>query len=172
MRAFLTVLLLLVVAVVAAGAVAWHYTQRELDRPLNLDSPQSYVVKPGATLRGISRELAARQWIDNPDVFYWYGRLRGDAPAIQAGEYELGPDLTARSLLALFVSGDVVLHSVTFVEGWTTRMAIETLQRHPAIAVSLDPSDDGALLEALGGDEKPPGRAAFSQYLPIRTQYP
>ena len=49
----------------------------------------------------------------------------------RAGEYELPPGTTPRSLLRLFESGAVVQHPVTIVEGWTFRDLRGALEREP-----------------------------------------
>jgi UPF0755 protein len=113
-------------------------------------------IRPGTALSSVTTELGERGLLDHPAVLSWYGRLSGEAERIKAGEYVLNPGTTAAEALAKFVAGDVRLYSFTIVEGWTTVEAVQALQEHPAITVTLEPYDPQRLLEAVEAEEAHP----------------
>ena len=62
--------------------------------------------------------MASQGIVAQPRVWILYARWAGLAPAVKAGEYEIQPGITPRELLAKMVSGQVLLHSFTIVDGW------------------------------------------------------
>lgn len=144
----------IVVAVaVLAGGAAW-LAWRDLDRPLEITATELLVVPPGAALRSVSAELGARGVLPRPWLLTLYGRLTDDAVRIHAGEYELTPGLTPRSLLGKLVAGQVLLHQLTVVEGSRFTDFITVLRAHPAIATS-DVAPE-AVMATLGAPETDP----------------
>jgi UPF0755 protein len=59
--------------------------------------------------------------------------MTGADARVRAGEYAITPGTTPRRLLELFESGNVVQHTVTFVEGWTFRDIRRVLEREPRL---------------------------------------
>ena len=93
----------LVVTALASGAL---YGLTLLNQPLSITQDGEWLeVAPGSSLSAISRELAARGIVEHPRVLRYFGRLRGDATRIHAGEYRLMPGTTARTLLDQLVAG-------------------------------------------------------------------
>jgi UPF0755 protein len=96
-----------------------------------------------------------------------YARWKGLASAIKAGEYEIDPGTTARGLLEKLVSGQVLLHSFTIVDGWRAQDMLAALRRDPDIAVTPDvPAQD--LMSQLGA----PGLDPEGQFLPETYRFP
>jgi len=139
-----TLLIVLTIAAVTAGAWA------QLNSPLNLEQPVRFDVPAGASLASISDRLAARGWLQQPRVFTAWARLSGNAARIQAGEYELSASLTPRQLLDKLVNGDVTSYQLTLVEGWTFRQALEQIWNSPGIRVTLAGQSDAAIADGLG----------------------
>ena len=129
-----------------------------IDAPLNLDAPEYLIVEPGTSFRRIVRELQARRVLPKGYDLIVYARLEGSAGRIKTGEYELTPELTARSFLQKLVDGDVVYHQVRIVEGWTLKQALEVLHAHPALVAQLDASDPQAIQQAFGTEAYPEGQ--------------
>ena len=158
-------LLVLLLAAAAATALVWNV--RSLDTPLRLAAPLRFKVPPGASFARIAGDLAAQGVVANPRAWTWYARLKGLAPAVKAGEYEIQPGTTARELLTKMVNGQVLLHSFTIVDGWRVQDLLEALRRNPELAATLPeaanfPAQAAALMAKLGS----PGSDAEGQFLP------
>ena len=105
--------------------------------------------------------------VEQPRAWVLYARWKGLASAIKAGEYEIEPGTTPRSLLEKLVSGQVLLHSFTIVDGWRVQDLLAALRRDPDIAVTLaDPARD--LMNKLGA----PGLDPEGQFLPETYRFP
>jgi UPF0755 protein len=141
--------------VVLAGVLAllagWWLVDRWLSMPLAIETRAVRVEIPrGQPLAVTARELERRGILDHPRLLTTYARLTGADSRIKAGEYDVPPGTTPRTLLALFDSGAVVQHSVTIVEGWIFRDIRRALAREPQLRGTLAGLDDGAIMRALG----------------------
>ncbi len=146
-RSFGRLLLVLVIAVAAAGGYGW----RELDRPLALPaSPYDFDVKTGASLASVARELAAAGVLRHPAWLTVYARVEGADRAIKAGSYELADGITLRRLLAKLTQGDVTQSSITIVEGQTFAQLKEAMRANPGIRNTLLDLPDAQLLAGIG----------------------
>ena len=143
-------LLLLGTAMVVAALFTWHYRDF-LATPLAIDEQGLVIELPrGAGLRTLSDDLATRGLIDSPDLLVLHGRLSGLDTALKAGEYRLEPGLTPPALLTLLSSGQVMLHSLTLVEGWTFAQALAAVRAKPELTATLEGLDTDAVMERLG----------------------
>jgi UPF0755 protein len=126
-RKWLSRLLWLVAcAAVLAGVGVYLYAKQEL-----VFAPQkiTYDLKPGSNLRTVARELAAIGLLEHPLLFEILGRLRGDAPHIKTGNYEITSPVSPLQLIRRFTLGDVTQAAIRFREGWTfkqVRLALDT----------------------------------------------
>jgi UPF0755 protein len=75
---------------------------------------------------------------------------------VRAGEYAVPPGTTPRSLLRLFVSGDVVQHSITVVEGWSFRELRRALAREALLEHTTAGRSDADVMTMLGDAERHP----------------
>ena len=128
---------LVVLALLLAGAAAWW-----LNAPLPMgDAALELEVEPGTTPRGVARSVeAAGVRVDARLLYAWF-RLSGQDRQIRAGNYELPPGTTPRSLLHKLVRGEESLRALTLVEGWNFRqvraaLAAEESLRHDSAALS------------------------------------
>jgi UPF0755 protein len=153
-RRTLLALLAIAVLVAAAGAL---YVRHWLAQPLAIGSEPAIVdVQPGQTLTAVSRQLAARGLLTHPRLLALYGRFIGADSRLHAGEFSIKPGTSPRGLLQALVSGAVVQHSVTVVEGWTFRELRQALAAEPTLAHTTRDMQDDAVMRALGEDGKPP----------------
>jgi UPF0755 protein len=151
-RALLAAIVAVAVALVAGGWFVRHW----LDAPLAIGSePVTLEVQRGQTLSAVARELADRQLLEHPQLLALYGRLTGADSRMRAGEYSVAPGTSPRLLLQLFVSGAVVQHSVTFVEGWTFREVRKALARETTVAHTTRGLSDAAVMAQLGEGDLP-----------------
>jgi UPF0755 protein len=156
----------MLLALAAAGTAAW-IGLRSLDQPLATASGLRYKVAAGASFARVAAELGALGVVAQPRAWVLYARWKGLASAVKAGEYEIEPGLTPRSLLAKMVKGDVVMHSFTIVDGWRVRDMLAALRRNPDVVTTLPANseavtDEGDLMQKLGAA----GLEAEGQFLP------
>lgn len=144
---------LLILGLAAGGVLLYLDGRAQLYEPLPI--AQGLVVEvPRGT--GLSALLA--QWrqqgllrSDRQRLYLaLHARLTGQARAIKAGEYELGPGMRPVDLIALLVSGRVRLHELRLVEGWRFEDALAALREHRAIQVTLPQAGSAELMAAIG----------------------
>jgi UPF0755 protein len=147
MRRAAVVLAAALVVAVAAGLWA---ANRYLQSPLP-PAPADYVltIAPGESLATVVQRLAQDGIVEQPRLVLWWGRLAGVAPRVRAGEYLIPPGTSPRRLLDRLVAGDIILHSVTLVEGWTVREILGALKANPAITRTLTTNDATAIAKEL-----------------------
>lgn len=139
---------------------AWMEYQRFVGTPLQIaDGSVIYDVPSGYSLAAVARDLEQAGYLGDATYLQWYGRYRGLASQIKAGEYRLTDDMTPDALLALLVSGRSISHSLTLVEGWNIRQVRAAVASHPALQQTLDGVSDAEMMERLGRpDVHPEGR--------------
>jgi len=152
-RALLAALAFALIA--CAGAVL--YARHWLTQPLPIgNEPVIVEVQAGQSLTAVSRELAARGLVRHPRVLALYGRLTRADSRMHAGEFSLAPGTTPGGLLQAFVSGAVVQHSVTVVEGWTFRQLRRALADEPTLEHATRGMTDADVMRELGEEGKDP----------------
>ena len=157
------VLILLSAVAAREGFRQWH----SLERPVNAAAPLRFVVPPGARFSRVAAELRARGIVAAPRAWVLYARWLGVAASIKAGEYEIEPGTTPRALLDKMVNGQVVLHSLTIVDGWRVEDMLAAMRRNPDVSLTL-PEHPTDLMQTLGF----PGLAAEGQFLPETYKFP
>jgi len=116
-------------------------------------------VAPGSSVRKVAATLAEREVLEHPGVFEAYVRLRGQSARLKAGEYLVPPAATPAELVELLVSGEVMLHPVTIVEGWTWRETLDRLAAQQVLQADLAGLGAADLMARLGRQgEHPEGR--------------
>jgi UPF0755 protein len=165
-RRILAVAAVLLVAL-AIAAVLVSAGMRSLDEPLNVSAPLRFKVLPGSRFARVAADLGERGVIQQPRVWVLYARWKGLASAIKAGEYEIEPGATPRSLLSKMVNGQVLLHSFTIVDGWRVQDMLAAIKKNPDIKATLPDSPQG-LMDKLGS----PGTDAEGQFLPETYRFP
>lgn len=139
------VLVLLALVVMGRGLI-----DRMAVSPLLSENAQPSViqVQPGMHFQSLIKEL---HWLGLAKVSpLWriYGRLH--QPFIKAGEYRLDPGDSLADFLAKLEAGEVVLHPVTIVEGWTVSQLRTTLAQDPRLQPLTSEWSEDQLMEALG----------------------
>ncbi|GMU64323.1 MAG: hypothetical protein AMXMBFR36_05970 [Acidobacteriota bacterium] len=127
LRRILVASIVLLALIAAAGAAAWFWAERELERPRAFAAPVELEVAPGSSARAVLERLERDGAIGSALLARLYlGRVLGDPP-IHAGEYRFEPPMSTRQVLERLVRGDVVTHPVTVVEGLTLAETAEAL---------------------------------------------
>jgi UPF0755 protein len=158
--------LVLLSLLAAAGAEIW-LNLRSLDEPLQVAAPLTFKVPAGSRLAQVAATLAARGVLARPRALVLYARWKGIASAIKAGEYEVEPGVTPRDLLDKLVTGQVLLHSLTIVDGWRVQDLLAAMRRNPDVLATL-PATSVDVMERLGM----PGVNAEGQFLPETYRFP
>jgi len=135
-------------------AVAWiglrQYEEAWLSSPLPaLQQPVVFQLPDGASLYAVASLLQDAGWLEQPRIWVRHARRSGVTTRIKAGEYLLQPGTTPAGLLRQFVTGAVLLHTLTIPEGWTFRQALAVIQAHPAVTVELAGLAQEELMERL-----------------------
>jgi UPF0755 protein len=152
---------LTVLSLAAGAALVTRRGLHSLDEPLHVTEPLRFKVPIGARFAHVAMDLGYQGVVAQPRAWVLYARWKGLAAAIKAGEYEIDPGMTPRTLLGKMVSGQVVLHSMTIVDGWRVQDLLLAMRRDPEIRSTL-PAQVTNLMENLGW----PGLHAEGQFLP------
>ncbi len=146
------VLIVLVVVTAALAVHVYRSFNNWIGTPLPVEEPVVVVVETGSTLRQTAESLEQAGVLDRPQHFVWYARLRDKANDIKAGEYKIEVGTTPAELLEMLISGAVVLHQITFIEGWTFAQIREALAAHDKVSNETAGLDDAEVMEALALD--------------------
>ncbi|HXN16176.1 MAG TPA: endolytic transglycosylase MltG, partial [Usitatibacter sp.] len=144
----------------AALAAAWfaYFSSHPLTLPA---TPYEFEVKPGASLKTLSRSLADEGLLPEAHSFWILGRALGKAASIQAGVYRLDKPATPLELLDKLSRGNVVAMEMMFVEGSTWRQWFAQLAQNPRIRANLAGKTEAQIRSALGVGGEPLEGAFF-----------
>ena len=176
MRAFLSLLLVLVLVAALAGGYAWHDYNSSMEQVVNLDAltddsinsggEKIFEVKKGWSAKRTANELAAQSIIEKPHWFYLHARLQpqltGQAVSIKSGEFVLSDDLTATGLFDLLVTGQSKQYQHTIIEGNTFKQMIARLADVSSLEVTGNADSAESVMSALGMDGVHPEGLFFS----------
>jgi UPF0755 protein len=147
--------LTLLIAIVILMGASWMW--RFAGSPLTVTAaPHVFVVKPGSTIRTVSRQLVEERVLDEPWNFMIMARLTGRASDLKAGNYQFSSGITPFQLFDMITSGDVSQIGITFIEGWTFRQMREELNRHEGIQHFTMGLSDSDIMQRIGATEKYP----------------
>lgn len=128
------------------------------DEPLNLPSSRiQYTLKSGSSVGTLATDLKTEGILKNAFYLRLLARWEGQASQLQAGEYNIDIGTTPRMLLNQIVTGKVVSHALTLVEGWTFKQVMVAVRNQQALKHSLDDGlSDKEIMHRLGHDEEHP----------------
>lgn len=150
-------LLVGVLALVAAGGLAWYAT-----RPLPIEPlPKTINVMPGTHLRALSAMLEREGVVGNAEAFWLLGRVLGKGANLKVGVYRLDRPLTPLELYAKIERGEVAQAVVQFIEGKTLRDVRQVLAAQPLLKNDSAHLSDAELARALGAEEAHPEGLLF-----------
>jgi UPF0755 protein len=157
MRSLRRIALLAAVMAVVALAAGYLFFRDWLNSPLAIGPEPAVVdVAPGQSLTSVANDLAARGLLRHPQLLALHARLTGADARMRAGEYAVQPGTTPATLLQLFVSGAVVQHSVTIVEGWTFSDLRAALAKEPTLEHATRDLSDAQVMARLGEEGQHP----------------
>lgn len=156
------VLLVLLFALLGSACLWWlNHSLRPQGPALELS------IDPGTSVRGVAQLVADAGVPVSPTLLYAWFRLSGESRRIRAGNYELSPGLTPRSLLDKLVRGEESLRTVTLVEGWTFRQFRSVLSKAEHLKPDTQGLDEVLIMQKLGR----PGVAAEGRFFPDTYTY-
>jgi UPF0755 protein len=169
MRRLLRLFAILVLLFAGVIGIAVWRAHAWLDTPIaTIDSDQIFEVQKGASLRTIAENLNQRGILQEPEVWILWARLTRQSGGLKAGEYLLSPGLTPRALLSLLSSGQVILHSITFIEGSRFSDMMKLLDAHEAVVHKASTLSADDLMRMLGA----PGVHPEGQFFPDTYRFP
>ncbi|MCL4125124.1 UNVERIFIED_CONTAM: hypothetical protein GTU68_004875 [Idotea baltica] len=148
--------LLLPVLALIIGFFIFNEYQRFLSTPINVDENNKILtIQPGMNLNQVSQKLTEQGITDFPaNYLSWYGRYRQSAHKIKAGEYQLDAQQTLPDLLALFITGKVIQHSFTIIEGMTSRQLFAAIAADKRFIKTLENYDLSTVMTQIDGNER------------------
>ena len=142
----------LLLMLLAAGGYAW----RQLE--IRVETDTLFEIRKGSSLSLIVRELARQDILEvHEPAFRVAALFTGGQGAVRAGQYRLQAGMNLLDLLALFHSGTVVQHRITFPEGWTLEAWRDHLLQAPHLDIRTDGLTRTRLSELLGIEGDPEG---------------
>ncbi|OZB13673.1 MAG: BCR, YceG family protein [Marinobacter sp. 34-60-7] len=161
MRVLKKLMLLIVVLGLLAGTAGglWLWQGlKTLDQPIALVEPEVITVEPGTAFSQFARRLEQDGLVQDDLWIRLFGRLNPEQTRILAGDYEVFPGMTPRTLLQNLVDGKVKLWSVQFIEGWTFKDLRTALARSEHLEkVTTDWTDEQIMAELGAPDQHPEG---------------
>lgn len=166
LKRILALLLVSMIAAILAGA--WMQWQRWHVDPLPLDETSLVEVRPGTSLSRLANRLADDGVIEHAWDLKLLARLDGTAARVQAGEYRIKRGMTLADLLQMMVRGDVVLYSLTIIEGMTFKQLKAAVDARGALEHELSEADGAAVMAAIGRE----GGHPEGRFLPETYNFP
>jgi UPF0755 protein len=146
MRVFL-ILVALVVLLAGSAFLAARWENQNFAAPGPLSSEKVVVIAQGSSLRAIAERLEREGIVADAFLFRIGVMRRGEAVALQAGEYAFPAHTSMAGTLALIVSGKVVEHRITVAEGLTSEAALEVVMADTVLMGEAGPAPaEGSLL--------------------------
>ena len=144
---FCIVALALLPLLICCGAYALFLRQA-----ISPPAPITISIARGSSFGSVTQKLKQAEVVSNIIGFKVLARLRGDATAIQAGDYHFSEPATPGQILDRLIAGDVELHRLTIPEGFSLKEISERLQHSDFqdAAAFLPLTDDAALIRELG----------------------
>ena len=146
---------------------SWRDYQAFLRSPvLSIQQPIRITIEPGQSFSGVVGHLVDRAGLQRPLFLRFYARQSGQSGRVKAGEYDLQPGWTPVQLLDWLVSGRVVQHSMTIVEGLTFAQLRQSLSEHEVLVQTLEGVGTAEIMRRLGHEGMhPEGRFFPDTYL-------
>jgi len=139
-----------------------------LEKPLGVESEETYNFKPGTSVSALARDLESKKIISNRLYFSIWARVTGSARKLKAGEYQISPELNTLQLFTLMQKGKVRLYSLTLVEGLTFKQMMELVNNAEHLSHHLLELNDEQIMQKIGhAGEHPEGR-----FFPDTYRYP
>ena len=115
---FILSTLFILILLAAIGAAA---TYRYMHTPNGLTADTTVIIRKGTGSQAIIEELGRAGVVRFPYVFFAAQYALGNTRQFKAGEYAFAAHMTPLAVAKKLMAGDVVIHKITIVEGWSVR---------------------------------------------------
>lgn len=120
-------IILLIVGSAAFAALFAFLGYRAFHAPNEIASETVFLVPNGQGLIRTARLLHESELISDPDVFKIGVMIKGEERNLKAGEFLIPPAQSMDNILSILVKGEVIQHSLTIPEGWTSWQIVNYL---------------------------------------------
>ncbi len=127
----------------------------------------NYIFKTGSSIKVLAKDLNDLKVLDKPNFLIWLAYWKGVATHLKAGEYLFTSGIKPAALLDQMAAGKVVVHRITFVEGWTFAQMMATLNKNPLVIHHLSNLNADAILTTLGFPPNNPEGLFFPATYPL-----
>lgn len=123
-------------------------------------------VPQGVSVRTLAKNLKEQGVIQHPLYFILLARLHGVDHKMQAGKYRVEAGTTPDKLLNQIAEGKVIMHPITFVEGWKFIDVKHALDNNSYIKHTIIKKTPQQIMAVLGhASENPEGQFYPDTYL-------
>jgi UPF0755 protein len=84
----------------------------------NDDTPITFEIHPGMTLKQVSLELSKQGLIRSPKIFQAIAYIQHKEKKVMVGEFSLSPSMLPTDIILQITSGNTILYPVTIPEGY------------------------------------------------------
>tara|TARA_R110000824_G_scaffold288508_2_gene476655 strand:+ start:245512 stop:246552 length:1041 start_codon:yes stop_codon:yes gene_type:complete len=148
---------ILVACLLLRGGFFYQNLHATLELPESDQNPYLILVRNGQSFSQVSNQLYNLGIVKSGFDIRWFARLSGKASQIKAGEYILDEGMSALDVLDKLVKGDIYYRRIRILEGWTLKQALQAIQAHPNIEVTLDIENEDDLQALLASEYYPEG---------------
>lgn len=137
---------------IVAAMAAWQYYQwlRFLSTPLVESKPYVFIFKPGQTVINLAWDLHRAGHLPKPKKLITLARRKKLTTKLQAGEYQFNPGTTPLALLEKMARGQVMNHTITFIEGQTFKQMMLAIKKDVSIEHTLKGMSNKQIMKRLG----------------------
>lgn len=109
-----------------------------------------YILKSGENVNTLARDLHKMGLITDPNLLIRLAIKRNLYKKLKAGEYAINPGILPLDFLQEIADGKVVVHSITFVEGWRFEEIMDALNKEESLSHTLKGMPFMAVMSKLG----------------------
>ncbi len=122
-----------------------------IDHPLSIPEPSLVLdIKHGSTLSELSKKLASDGILPaNPLYLSLWARWQGKSHLIKSGEFTIPVGTTPRGLVEILISGKVIQHTLTLIEGWNIRQVRSVIESSSTLTQTLKGMSDAEVMTAM-----------------------
>lgn len=120
-------IIFLIVGSAAFAALFAFLGYRAFHAPNETASESVFLVPQGQGLIRTARLLHEGGLISDQDIFKAGVMIKGEERNLKAGEFLIPPEQSMANILAVLVKGEVIQHSLTIPEGWTSWQIVDYL---------------------------------------------
>lgn len=124
--------------------------KQTIQQPLPLLTPQLITIAKGSSVNSLAKQLLSLGWLQSSFYLRSYVKLFPEYENIKAGTYQVLPQMSLQTLLALLVSGKEHQFSITFIEGSTFKENLTKLQTESHLIQTLNDKSVSDIAQLLG----------------------